>query len=114
MEHPCHAGECSNWSAFIPSGPFAFTAIQQVASRCSSVARLRIFRRCQSGTDAVGSIEIPPLKEHRVRYSKLVFLAAGKIAVKILSPIFVIACLLIMFKPAAQAVPSYSRQTGLR
>jgi hypothetical protein len=48
-----------------------------------------------------------------VRYSKPVLPAAGKIVVKILSPIFVIACLLITFKPAAQAVPSYSRQTGL-
>jgi hypothetical protein len=48
-----------------------------------------------------------------VRYSKLVLPAAGKIAVKILSPIFVIACLLITVKPSAQAVPSYSRQTGL-
>src|ERR1700676_4973766 len=48
-----------------------------------------------------------------MRYSELVLPATRKMSVKILSPIFVIACLLITFKPGAQAVPSYSRQTGL-
>jgi hypothetical protein len=48
-----------------------------------------------------------------VRHSEVVLPAAGKISVKILSAVFVLACLLITFKPAAHAVPSYSRQTGL-
>jgi len=48
-----------------------------------------------------------------VRHSKTLLPATRRISVKILSSIFVIACLMVTFRPAAHAVPSYSRQTGL-
>ena len=48
-----------------------------------------------------------------MRHSKTLLPATRRISVKILSSIFVIACLMVTFRPAAHAVPSYSRQTGL-
>src|SRR6202045_2840988 len=45
--------------------------------------------------------------------SKFVFPAGTPFLIKALGPIFVIAWLLIVSKPEARAVPSYSRQTGL-
>jgi hypothetical protein len=41
------------------------------------------------------------------------FPARGSLLLKTLGPIIVLALLLILFKPEAHAVPSYSRQTGL-
>jgi hypothetical protein len=48
-----------------------------------------------------------------VRNSKFVFPIGTRFSVKTLTSILAIAWLLIVFKPEAQAVPSYSRQTGL-
>jgi hypothetical protein len=48
-----------------------------------------------------------------MRNSKVVFPAGSTFLVKVLGPILVIAWLLIVLKPEANAVPSYSRQTGL-
>ncbi len=48
-----------------------------------------------------------------MRNSQVVLPASTTLAIKTLAPILVIACLLIIFKPEAHAVPSYSRQTGL-
>jgi hypothetical protein len=48
-----------------------------------------------------------------VRNSKFVFPTGIPFFVKTLSSILVVAGLLIVFKPEAHAVPSYSRQTGL-
>jgi len=48
-----------------------------------------------------------------MRNSQVVFSAGTKLAFRTFAPILVIASLLIIFKPDARAVPSYSRQTGL-
>jgi hypothetical protein len=48
-----------------------------------------------------------------MRSSKFVFPAGTTLLTKIFGPILVIALLLVVFKPEARAVPSYSRQTGL-
>ena len=48
-----------------------------------------------------------------MRNPKFVFPASAALFMKALGPILVIAWLLIVFKPEAHAVPSYSRQTGL-
>jgi hypothetical protein len=48
-----------------------------------------------------------------MRNSKVVFPAGSTFLIKALGPILGIAWLLIVFKPEAHAVPSYSRQTGL-
>jgi hypothetical protein len=49
----------------------------------------------------------------RVRNSKFVFPTGVPLFVKTLSSILAVAWLLVVFKPEAHAVPSYSRQTGL-
>jgi hypothetical protein len=41
------------------------------------------------------------------------FLSAGITILKTFTPIVVIVSLLVILKPEAHAVPSYSRQTGL-
>jgi hypothetical protein len=48
-----------------------------------------------------------------MRNSKVVFPAGSAYLIKVLGPILVIASLLVILKPEAKAVPSYSRQTGL-
>jgi len=48
-----------------------------------------------------------------MRNSKVVLPSGSAILMKALGPFLVIAWLLILSKPEAQAVPSYSRQTGL-
>jgi hypothetical protein len=48
-----------------------------------------------------------------MRDAKCVFPAGTTILVKTLGPVFVVVWLLFALKPEAQAVPSYSRQTGL-
>src|ERR1700687_5133362 len=48
-----------------------------------------------------------------MRMSKCVFLSGATFSIKVLGPVVVIAWLLFVWKPEAQAVPSYSRQTGL-
>jgi len=48
-----------------------------------------------------------------MRNSKVVLPSGSAILMKALGPFLVIAWLLIVYKPEAQAVPSYSRQTGL-
>ena len=48
-----------------------------------------------------------------MRNSQVGLPAGTTLAIKTFVPLFVIALLLIILKPDAQAVPSYSRQTGL-
>src|ERR1700676_4946680 len=53
------------------------------------------------------------LKEIRMRNSKFAVAEATPMTLKVLIPFVTIAFLLLVCKPSAHAVPSYSRQTGL-
>src|ERR1700758_909134 len=48
-----------------------------------------------------------------MRNTHFVFPASTRLLIKTLGPILVVALLLMILKPEAHAVPSYSRQTGL-
>jgi hypothetical protein len=48
-----------------------------------------------------------------MRNSQVVSPGTTTLAIKTFAPIVALACLLLVFKPEAHAVPSYSRQTGL-
>jgi hypothetical protein len=53
------------------------------------------------------------VEEIRMRSPKIAVAAATRVLLKALLPFMGIACLFFVYKPSAQAVPSYSRQTGL-